>query len=209
MLKNRCKHMLLFVLVLVMVFAMAAPALAADATDTVAQDVEAAKAYIEQYAFFDVADELDAADTLEEIVAVLQKNDKWARMYDAETYSTYTEVTVGYQVGVGIIYSVDSDGKALVEALVPDSPAAISEIQVGDSITHVDGQSLAGMTVEEIQTTFQGELNTVVTITTERNGVTTETVMVRTKLPYDTVKYEVLPSGYGYFAIISFTDYTA
>ena len=107
MLKNRCKHMLLFVLVLVMVFAMAAPALAADATDTVAQDVEAAKAYIEQYAFFDVADELDAADTLEEIVAVLQKNDKWARMYDAETYSTYTEVTVGYQVGVGIIYSVD------------------------------------------------------------------------------------------------------
>ena len=61
MLKNRCKHMLLFVLVLVMVFAMAAPALAADATDTVAQDVEAAKAYIEQYAFFDVADELDAA----------------------------------------------------------------------------------------------------------------------------------------------------
>ena len=209
MLKNRCKHMLLFVLVLVMVFAMAAPALAADATDTVAQDVEAAKAYIEQYAFFDVADELDAADTLEEIVAVLQKNDKWARMYDAETYSTYTEVTVGYQVGVGIIYSVDSDGKALVEALVPDSPAAISEIQVGDIITHVDGQSLAGMTVEEIQTTFQGELNTVVTITTERNGVTTETVMVRTKLPYDTVKYEVLPSGYGYIAISSFTDYTA
>ena len=150
MLKNRCKHMLLFVLVLVMVFAMAAPAFATDAADTMAQDVEAAKAYIEKYAFFDVADGLDAADTLEEIVALLQKNDKWARMYDAETYGTYMEVTTGYQVGIGIVYSVDSDGRARVEDLVPDSPAAISEIRVGDIITHVDGQALMGMGLERI-----------------------------------------------------------
>lgn len=209
MLKNRCKHMLLFVLVLVMVFAMAAPAFATDAADTMAQDVEAAKAYIEKYAFFDVADGLDAADTLEEIVALLQKNDKWARMYDAETYGTYMEVTTGYQVGIGIVYSVDSDGRARVEDLVPDSPAAISEIRVGDIITHVDGQALMGMGLEEIQETFKGERNTMVTVTTERNGVATETVMVRTKLPYDTVEYAVLPSGYGYIAISSFTDYTA
>src|SRR5206468_4329671 len=65
----------------------------------------------------------------------------------------------GNFVGLGVELKIDDAGLRLVNVL-PGGPASDAGVKIGDRITHVGGQSLKGMGLDEAAGKLQGEEGT-------------------------------------------------
>jgi len=76
--------------------------------------------------------------------------------------------------GVGLVISAqanDAGGQTIkVVGLTEDSPAVAAGVQVGDTITHIAGKAVAGMTLEEVVAALRGDPGTNVEMTIARPG---------------------------------------
>src|SRR3546814_9780196 len=67
---------------------------------------------------------------------------------DASDYSNLRTQTDGEYGGLGLSVTME-DGVVKVIAPTADTPAARAGIKAGDYITHIDGQLIFGMTLDE------------------------------------------------------------
>jgi carboxyl-terminal processing protease len=72
--------------------------------------------------------------------------------------------------GLGIEVTMEN-GVVKVVSPIDGTPAAEAGIQAGDYITHVDGQSIFGMTLDEAVDLMRGPVGSEITITVVREGV--------------------------------------
>ena len=79
--------------------------------------------------------------------------------------------TKGEFGGLGIEVTQE-DGFVKVITPIDDTPAAIAGVHAGDFITHVDGESLLGMTLDEAVQLLRGPVGSEVVITVVREGET-------------------------------------
>lgn len=207
---------LLVILVLVLFFSFGPlvqdnPAYADTLTqDQLAEDLTQAKFLTYLYSLYTDDLELNDVKDMEELVTILNKYDKWARYYDPANFETFNLSNEGKMVGIGIKYEVREDGQVEVMEKVPNSPAARSDMQVGDIIVKIDDIELKGLTKEEIQRQFQGEENTVVTVEVERKGTSHRYILIRSAFEVVSVYSELLvDSGMGYIQISQFSTNTA
>lgn len=87
---------------------------------------------------------------------------------DYEDMQTQTRGTFG---GLGIEVSQE-DGLVKVVSPMDDTPADEAGVQAGDYITHVDGQSLMGLGLDEAVDLMRGEVGSEIVITILREGET-------------------------------------
>ncbi|MDE0112550.1 MAG: S41 family peptidase [Albidovulum sp.] len=92
--------------------------------------------------------------------------------------------TKGEFGGVGIEITQE-DGFVKVITPIDDTPAANAGVQAGDFITHVDGESLLGMTLDEAVENLRGPVGEEVVITVVREG---ETEPLEITIVRDTIK---------------------
>ena len=85
---------------------------------------------------------------------------------DMDDMRTETRGTFG---GLGIQVTQE-DGVLTVIAPIDDTPAAAAGIEAGDRITHADGTSLSGLTLDEQVEILRGPVGEPVTITVVRDG---------------------------------------
>ncbi|MEG1500911.1 MAG: S41 family peptidase [Clostridiales bacterium] len=149
------------------------------------------------------------AKSAEELLKNHAKNDRWARYYAPEQFKAFLSDNEGEMVGLGIYFSLDEEGRVVVNGLVPNSPGSKSDIKEGSFITHIDGKPLLGLTQEDIQILFKGEAGTTVTITVDYHGLSKDYIMIRTQIDLISIESYLEKPDIGYIHIADFHTNTA
>lgn len=115
-------------------------------------------------------------------------------------YLTPEEVTSrdeglsGTFVGVGAVLDQRDDGSVYIVRVLRDSPAERAGVQAGDAIVTVDGESLAGLTIDEVVSRVRGPEGTEVTLVLRApDGAERTLVITRAKLDLPLVSWAFAP----------------
>lgn len=122
------------------------------------------------------------------INGMLTSLDPHSSFLSANDYEDMQTQTRGSFGGLGIEVSME-DGLIKVVSPIDDTPAAQAGVKSGDFITHVDGESLMGLTLDEAVDTMRGPVGSEITITLLREG---ENEPFDVKITRDTIKLTVV-----------------
>lgn len=136
-------------------------------------------------------------------------NDPYARYYSEEEYVAYLEQLDGAYHGIGALVGQPEEKGAPVLKVYGKSPAQAAGLKAGDIITAVDGTELSGLTLEEIETLFNGDDGTQVAVTILR-GTQVQTLQItRGAGVTQRVNYKLFLQRTGYINIDKFTGTAA
>lgn len=156
-------------------------------------------------------DEVDPEKLISEgINAMLATLDPYTVYIPEEQAEDYLFMTTNEYGGIGT--SISKIGDRVVIAYPRSGyPAAESGIQQGDQILEVDGQSIAGLTTQEISSRLKGRPGTKVSILVEKaEGSAKAYELTRRRITIDNVPYSgIVESGIGYIRISDFTTNTS
>lgn len=142
------------------------------------------------------------------INGMLSSLDPHSAFMNQSDFEDLEEQTKGEFGGLGMEVSADN-GLVRVTAPIDDTPAYEAGIQPGDYITHIDGESVMGLSLQESVKKMRGKPGTKVKITISRKDKEPFDVkMTRAIIHVQPVKYEV-KGDIGYIRIITFSDHTA
>lgn len=117
------------------------------------------------------------------------------------------QIESGTMVSVGLEVSREESGYIKVDKIYANSPAESLNIRVGDIITEVDGENVLEIGSETAISNIDGDENTNVRITVQRNGEPTTLTVTRRFFTIQSVTSAVV-SGYGYIRIEAFNSMT-
>ncbi|HJA35963.1 MAG TPA: S41 family peptidase [Firmicutes bacterium] len=132
--------------------------------------------------------------------------DQWSSYLTEEEYQAVLEQREGTYAGVGITISASADGQTYtVTAVAEDGPAEKAGIQVLDQLVAVDGESIAGMSYDDLNNKVHGEPGSQVVLTILRDGRQTEYAIEREEVQTSGVKAQMLDGNIGLIRIESFS----
>lgn len=138
--------------------------------------------------------------------STLSKLDVFSRYSGAKEAREHRASRNGFG-GVGIKFDL-IDGDAKVVDVMDDTPASKAGMQVGDIITHIEGQSIASLTKEDISKRLRGPVSSEVAVTVRRGVRPVELALHRALIVPPTVTAAV-KDGIAEFKITSFNQRTA
>jgi carboxyl-terminal processing protease len=146
--------------------------------------------------------------------ALNQLNDPYTRFLSPSEYSSLTDQTSGEVSGIGIYLQKDSNtGDVFISEVLAGSPAEQSDLQEGDKVVLVDGQSTTRLTVQGVSQKLRGDEGSQVTLTISRNGGAPRSVIVtRARLEVATVNYvrnNFQGRSIGYIRLLEFNAHAA
>ncbi len=98
--------------------------------------------------------------------------------------------------GIGLAISQEQGG-AKIESVIPGTPAAESNMRVGDVIIAVDGVSLKGNTIEESKVKLRGVKNKPLEISFVSDGDTLSVILRRAQITVKKLESEQVEAWYG------------
>ena len=134
-------------------------------------------------------------------------NDPYAKYMNASEYSAYIGTSGETISGVGLIWSMDSDGYMLVDNVYEGSTAASAGIVPGDLIVKVDDINLTKDNYSQAEALLTGDAGTKVSLTVRRDSEDTEMEITRRVLVPTTV-YSTTFSDVHYIRINDFSEGT-
>ncbi|MDX2104266.1 MAG: S41 family peptidase [Alphaproteobacteria bacterium] len=110
--------------------------------------------------------------------------------------------------GLGIEVTMEN-GLVKVVSPIDETPAARAGVRPGDFITHLNGEPVMGLTLNEAVERMRGPVNTDLKITIRREGRDPfELTLTRARIQVQSVRSEILNNEVGYVRISSFTEQT-
>ena len=112
--------------------------------------------------------------------------------------------------GLGIYIYNDHRGFIKISKPIPNTPAALANLQAGDYITKINGKQIhlsekTGMTRDDVIDLLRGKAGTDVTITVQRKFLEPfDVTLTRAIVPIRSVKSTMLEGGIGYIQISGF-----
>ena len=138
---------------------------------------------------------------------VLTAQDPHSGFLNKEEMDEMTTQTKGEFGGVGMEVSSEN-GLVRVVSPIDDTPAFRAGIQAGDYITHIDGTSVIGLSLNEAVKRLRGEPKTKVKVKISRkNKEPFELTLKRDIIKVDPVKFEA-KGNIGYIRILTFSEKT-
>ena len=138
---------------------------------------------------------------------VLTAQDPHSGFLNKEEMDEMTTQTKGEFGGVGMEVSSEN-GLVRVVSPIDDTPAFKAGIQAGDYITHIDGTSVIGLSLNEAVKRLRGEPKTKVKIKVSRkNKDPFELTLTRAIIKVDPVKFEA-KENIGYIRVLTFSEKT-
>jgi len=140
------------------------------------------------------------------MLAALDPHSSYAEASDFDQLKATTDGNYG---GLGLSVSIE-DGAVKVIAPTEDTPAWRAGIKAGDYITHINGEFVYGLTLDEAVTKMRGEPGTPIRLTIVRPGRDKpfDVGMNRERIELRPVKWEI-KEGVGYININTFTGNVA
>ncbi|MEO5774531.1 MAG: S41 family peptidase [Sphingomicrobium sp.] len=140
------------------------------------------------------------------MLAALDPHSSYAEKSD---YDTLRSTTDGNYGGLGITVSTE-DGAIKVIAPTEDTPAWRAGVKAGDYITHINGELVYGLSLDEAVEKMRGAPGSAIKLTLVRPGRNKplELSMVRERIQLRPVKWEI-KDGVGYININTFSGNVA
>ncbi|MDN7132000.1 S41 family peptidase [Halomonas sp. MC140] len=141
---------------------------------------------------------------------MLSELDPHSAYLDEEEYRSLRESTQGEFGGIGIEVGME-DGQLMVITPIDDTPASRAGLLSRDIIVAIDGTPTANLSLQEAVTLMRGEPESELRMSILRSGEDTprEFILKREIIRSESVKHELLESGYGYLRISQFQSRTA
>jgi carboxyl-terminal processing protease len=136
------------------------------------------------------------------MLSALDPHSSYVEAADFDQLKTTTDGNYG---GLGLTVSIE-DGAVKVIAPTEDTPAWRAGIKSGDYITHINGELVYGLTLDEAVTKMRGDPGSPIKLTIVRPGRDKpfDVSMVREKIELKPVKWEI-KEGVGYININTFS----
>ena len=140
------------------------------------------------------------------MLAALDPHSSYAEASDFDQLKATTDGNYG---GLGLSVSIE-DGAVKVIAPTEDTPAWKAGIKAGDYITHINGELVYGLTLDEAVGKMRGDPGTSIELTIVRPGRDKpfDVSMKRERIELRPVKWEI-KDGIGYLNINTFTGNVA
>ncbi len=133
-----------------------------------------------------------------------------ARYMTAAEYRETLGDVEGKNVGVGASLTQDASGYLRITEILPESPAALNGLAVGDLIVKIDDLSVTADNYEEAFAAISGEAGTTVTLTVHHETAERTVTLQRRRVEAPTVASGLVGEGgsVGYLRVIDFTSNT-
>jgi len=140
---------------------------------------------------------------------MLSELDPHSAYLDKEEYQSMRESTEGEFGGIGIEVGMEN-GQLMVITPIDDTPASRAGLMSLDIIISIDGTPTEGMSLQEAVTLMRGDPDTTLEISVLRAGEESprEFTLTREVIRSESVKHELLETGYGYLRISQFQSRT-
>ena len=151
-------------------------------------------------------EEVDEADLIEAAInGMLTSLDPHSSYLTPNDAADMREQTRGEFGGLGIEVTQE-DGFVKVVSPIDDTPADEAGIEAGDFITHVDAESVLGLTLDEAVDLMRGPVGSEIVITIVREGEEKPLVfdITRAMVKVRSVRGRTLEPGFGYIRISQF-----
>ena len=133
--------------------------------------------------------------------------DRWSYYIPASEYAAHMEQMENAYVGIGVTISAENIEQGFeVLQVEPGSGASAAGIRPGDYITHVEGQRVTELGIEEAKNRIRGDADTQVTITVAQEGTSKELSVTRQLIQVEVAKGQLLEGGIGLVTINNFDD---
>ena len=140
------------------------------------------------------------------INGMLTALDPHSSYLDAKSFNYMSEQTKGKFGGVGIEITMDN-GLVKIVSPIDDTPAHKAGIKAGDYITHIDGETVVGLSLNDAVSKLRGKVGTKVKLSIRRiNSKPIEVMIKREEIKIQSVKSEIKEDSIVYIRISSFTE---
>lgn len=142
------------------------------------------------------------------INGMLVSLDPHSSYLDAQSFKYMNEQTKGKFGGLGIEVTMEN-GVVKVVSPIDDTPASKAGLKPGDYITHIDGEQVIGMSLNDAVDKMRGKVGSTVKLTVRRiNEKPLEFKLKREEIKIQSVKSGVKGGDVAYIRITSFTEDT-
>ncbi len=153
-------------------------------------------------------EEVDDQDLIESaITGMLTSLDPHSSYMNPKTYREMRVQTRGEFGGLGIEVTMEN-GLIKVVSPIDDTPAFRAGLEPGDLITHLDGEAVMGLTLQQAVDRMRGRVGTDITLTVRREGKDDfDVTITRAIIQIRSVRSR-LEGGVAYVRITSFSENT-
>lgn len=143
------------------------------------------------------------------INGMLVSLDPHSSYLDEDDFEEMQVQTRGEFGGLGIEVTMEN-GVVKVVSPIDDTPAYRAGVQAGDYITHLDDESIVGLSLSEAVDKMRGKVGTNIKLTVRREGSAEpiEVNITRDVIKIKSVRHEVLDDTIGYVRITTFNQNT-
>ena len=133
--------------------------------------------------------------------------DKWSYYIPASDYEAYMEQMNNAYVGIGVtVDTVGGEQGYAVLQVEPTGGAKQAGVQVGDILTHVDGQRMLDIGMTAAREMIRGKEGTAVKLSLLRDGVAMELEVIRQTIQVEVARGELLENNIGLVTIANFDE---
>jgi carboxyl-terminal processing protease len=143
------------------------------------------------------------------INGMLSSLDPHSSYMNAKDYADLTTQTKGEFGGLGLEVTQEN-GIVKVESPIDDTPAARANIKSGDLITHIDGEPIVGVPLNDAVEKMRGAPGTTIKLTLRHGekGDPFDVTLTREVIKVPSVRSRVEADNIGYIRISSFSEQT-
>jgi C-terminal peptidase prc len=139
------------------------------------------------------------------IDGMINSLDRHSGYLDAKQYRDMQVQVRGEFAGLGIEVTMEND-RVKVVAPIDHTPAARAGVKAGDLISHLDGESVAGLSLPQAVARMRGPVGTSIVLTIERDGgAPFDITLVRDVVRIQAVRWQVR-DDVGYVRLTTFNE---
>lgn len=132
--------------------------------------------------------------------------DKYSSYMTKDEYEAFTDYVTGNFTGIGVVFTVDKNGKYVITKIVKGGPADLAGLKEHDYLLKVDGKTYDDST--SMAEAIRGEAGTEVKVAYERNKKEKTVTLVRAQVEAPSIYSEILDGNIGYIGITAFEQTT-
>lgn len=137
---------------------------------------------------------------------MLNDLDPYTTYYPESERDDFAFMTTGKYGGIGSLIGRSGDYTVLTE-IYKGFPADVANLKAGDILKKINGESLKGLSLNEVSEKLKGEANTEITLLIERQGSEIEKTLTRKRITIPPVPYfGMIDDETGYIRFTNFTQ---
>lgn len=133
-------------------------------------------------------------------------DDDYAQYYTAEQYAEHLKSNSGEYRGIGIVVAAPDETGSRIQRVYAGSPMAAAGAQQGDLVLSINGEPVAGLSLDDMLALFHTD-ETADVLLLSRNGETFEVSVVKGIINVPYVEYALLDGGVAYIRLIGFAGH--